>query len=267
MPWGKLLAFGALILTFAGCSVVQTLPLNRFESPEVIGKTGKIFGSVGIAETASATLVSDSSARPPIVNANLTEGVDSLARFGVGLFDFAEVSLGTGIVSSIPYSTILKIQLLGKNHFDAHTGNFSLALTGAYGYGDSTQGGNQNGIFGEAGYNWNSSLISQEYDASIILGYRVADRVLLLGSGYASRIYSSGSVDDHTSDNGTSPAASYPVGGNMNLVGEAVDIQFDFTHNRVLSMVIEGAHTNADYSSIRSLNAFSVGINMVARQK
>lgn len=156
-----------IALALTGCSTIIKTPINRFESPEVVGETlGAQFhgGWQGVTE---AVITEDTYNIPINVDTpRIRSDHRPIAGGGIGLFQFLELQLRS------PSLLQLKFQVLGDPFKKAKAGNVSLAWTAGYGNPE------------ESSSFLGSSCDIQEhiYDASVILGWRPTDDLLLYSS-------------------------------------------------------------------------------------
>lgn len=194
----------------AGCTTLHAeLPANRFESPEVNGTNHRfgIQGSIGAAH--NYQIVPDASARPPDFSAPSIDD-DGLVGLGAsfGLVDALDIAV-KGTFGPSPTLFQVKYQLFGATHREAQEGDVSLAITGAVGGGRNTKAGDQSGVFGPGGHNWNGSVEEKTTDVAIIAGERIAKHFLMYGGLFYSNYTINSTLDQQESDDHTSPAMSY----------------------------------------------------------
>jgi hypothetical protein len=167
---------------FSGCGAVTlNMASNRFISPEA----GAAHFEQGVQGVNRVTIVPDASATPPVMNSPSFGGTDEgyFLGAGIGLTKSVEFYFSNDF-GGVPLFG-LKFQLLGPAYKDAKEGDFSLSLTGAWGY---ISQGSDNGSTWEYG-----KRVTAE-DASVIVGYRVAHMLLLYGGPFSTWYEVQGSV-------------------------------------------------------------------------
>lgn len=223
------------------------LPASRMESPEVLGNEGKRVGfQVGASATQDFTLTGDASARPPTLNNPILERSGDLSgALSYGAFDRIDLGLKTSAGSS-PYVLSAKFQIIGDPSTSAKAGNFSLAFTAGVGVNVVARKGDQNGLFGSGGHNWNSQLTEKLGDFALIAGYRVSDTALLYFGGFAQNITLDGKIDHARSDDGTSPAAEYSVSYKGRHRGANLGAMIEFG-TAPAYLVLEGVYSHMEF--------------------
>jgi hypothetical protein len=186
----RALLIAVLSLFCTGCSVLIQMPVNRFDSPEVVGQPGVIKGDLGLQGVSQVTLTEDpASDVPPNVTTPLIEGVNRVRV--TGTYSALEI---LDIEYRPPTGVSLKVQLLGDSYKSAKRGNFSLAASAGLKYA-------MNRDPDPVSKDQNQMRMSETmFDAALITGYRVADVVLLYGGIFTENDSFNGDWHDHSVD-------------------------------------------------------------------
>jgi len=249
----RILCFTSLVITSACTSLIVHLQSARFDSPEVAGPWGKRL-SVGAGLTHDVTIASDTSSRPPTLGTPTDDtDLDIPLRVGLGLGQIFEIGLRYGFPVSAAMLTG-KVQLLGHTARESVPGDISLALAAGYGTQSSAIGGNQNGVFGPGGFNWNANETTNVADYSVLFGYRPTEKLMIYGGPFYTKYTMSGNVHDDLSDNGTSPATDYALAGQGQETGLNADFEFTFSEKKLFSLSAEVQYLNFQWTNLTPVN-------------
>ncbi len=182
----RLVALSFLSVLLTACSVNIRMPVNRFDSPEVIGQPGVVKTDLGLQGVSEIVLTNDpsSSTAPNVKNPQ----INSTHRVRVsGTYSISDI---LDIEYRPPLGASLKAQILGVPYKSAKKGNFSLAASLGYKYAmnqdpDPTSGG---GI--------RMKLNESMLDGAVIGGYRVLDMLMFYGGIFTVSDSYSGSWHD-----------------------------------------------------------------------
>ncbi len=242
------------LFSCAGCSSLSiNLPYGRLESPETNGQW-RVRAKVGVEPSHRMMITADASDRPePELDEPDHDPASIVAwGFGVGLTEFLDVSLKTGISLTsildfdVPIMVQGKIQALGDNHRESDKGNFSLAFSAATGTSTTTESGDQDGQFGDGGHDWEATASTSVADIALILGYRINPKILLYGGGYLTRYWVQTNIEHEEADDGDFPKESYEVRNHGDVRGFNFGFQFDFT--KVVGLMLEANHMTFEWS-------------------
>lgn len=236
----------ALSTFLTACSALQVdMTMNRFDLPETNGLTGSRAQLNLQAETAQTyKATQDASRRPPDLSApNVNRTAAASVNGNVSLAEKLDFSIKTTIGRS-PTMFALKYQLLGASLTESKKGDWSLAVSGAYGFGSSRTNGDQNGDFGPGGYGWDGRLNSTVSDVAVLAGNRLSDTALFYGSIFYSNYRLESRIRHSQSDNGSSPAAEYNVTDNGFQRG--ANLGFAIMPNPNTIFKIEGVYSDLD---------------------
>lgn len=162
----------------SGCAVYVRMPVNRFDSPEAMGKKyrAKVAASSGGANyvilTPDQTVRAPDSDHPTFdstdwQNLRLDGGIALTEDFDIELRNFS--------------SLFVKYQFLGDGRLHAEPGNFAMAITGAIGGYSSTQ--ESTGFL--VGYSKARTELTELWaDAALVGGYRFADWAMIYGGPF-----------------------------------------------------------------------------------
>ena len=252
---------------FSGCGdLILTLPLklSRLQSPEVSGKAFASKISVNAQTVANIRVIQDAGTIPPQQSPVEKDTSELKAGLDAGITLFPRLEL-FGSTSGGIYMAGLKYQLLGETTESSRKGNFSFALTAAYGASKIDNSGN---VFGfDANLNsttlhWNSSNDYHINDYAAIMGYRPADVILIYGGPFLSRYRIDGSFTQIYQ--GTSTETETPLKNRGNLYGANLGFSFSFPNIKKLLFTYEILYARLDWSRMDHTegvfgNSFSLG--------
>ncbi len=254
----KIFLIVACLFCFGCASVYTRVPTGRFDSPETPGENLHKRLGFGLGGTHEVTLVSDASARPPILNnAKTTTTTEIPVRFSLGFTDRIEAGARYGILTGIAM-LFGKFQFTGDPAWRAKEGNFSTSIFAAIGGNENNNKGDQNGTFGPGGYPWTSKVTTTLADIALILGYRVNNYFLIFGGPFATFYTYKGSINQQATADGTSPAADYPLNGSGRNTG--ANLAFQLGKPAGFSLTVEGTYSTFDWSSASTARDLQGGL-------
>ena len=238
--------FFSIAVGQTGCtSLSTTIPLHSGEGPQVTGEGWKFRAGFGGASSRDAGITEDASLRPPdLTRPSLKQSSVVVGQVGVGVFDRADVFLKAGLNNVWVYGA--KFQPVGPTKSQPKGDSFVVSLVGWGFRSASNRSGDQNGVFGPGGYRWDASAIGQGEGAELLLGFHPKPGVMTYCGGLISRFRLEGNIHHALSDNGTSPAANYPVTGSGLSHGAKVGLEFSFDSGAALRL--EGFILNTKFS-------------------
>lgn len=199
------------IAGFLGCAGVSIYSAGpMIEAPEIPPKLELGFG----AEPAvSYEYTGDASARPPTLNnPEVRSGTMLISNLGYAVTDWIELGgrLLPGGSGAFPLGGLAltgKIQVLGNKS----TPGLCAAVYGGTFFSATSSRGDQKGLFGPGGHNWEAQAKSDTLTAGASIGYRQSPATLFfLAVSYANQMLS-GSIHHDASSDLSSPAADYKL--------------------------------------------------------
>lgn len=209
------LALSITVFSICGCStIVVNAPGAMIESPEIQSAPGKFEFGFGYDDAARYVYTADASARPPnLSNPEIQDGSYLFGRAGYTVVDWLEIGmrLMPGAAENLLFGGIgatARIQLVGTGPGPG----IKVAIFGGALQTESAAHGDQNGTFGNGGYNWKASAhaVTLTGGGSIGVRFTKPDILVFVAGGYADQALS-GSITQDASSNGLSPAASYSL--------------------------------------------------------
>lgn len=183
------------LLALCSCASQFQMPANRFESPEVRGKTGlahfDVLGVQGGYALGLSSLPAKSNTQSDI-NATLDSAPLSLfSGATIGILKRAEA--GFRFQTLGPLALHGKFQFIGNPESEANDGNFSVAAVATIGFTLNSSSNPSGSSFQNA----NTSFLN--YDGGLVTGYRFNPSSLIyLGATYSSASYSGSLTDSKT---------------------------------------------------------------------
>lgn len=241
---------------------------NRFDSPEALGKAGKIEVAGSIQGESVIVVDTNPSQDPPgsaggiVVDddgiGDIFEDVDDLVfldnlyldlRLGLGeRFDIS-FDLPRGDLPSI---VKVKYQFLGKTQIEAKNGNIAGAVVLGFAYG-SRDIDNEEDFFGNI---FDGELSYYGLTSSIIFGKRVTDRLLLYFNQTVSLYYADLDMDRDLTIGGPSPYQYSSEGHQLlSLIGG----KLFFNERQSFFLGLEGGLVSLDWDNADSNSEFAVG--------
>jgi hypothetical protein len=244
----KRLIFLLLVFNVTACSSLRVyVPNPRVEVPELRGDKGfKITGAlVGAHEYKSAE---DASNRPPdLTRPKTTTAVDAFAgglyspipRLEFGL-ELSPLHLGAGMIA--------KYQVLGEGSRVVDYGNIPLMVYARVGRGQGENSGDQNGVFGPGGYNWQGTLTETHLQAGLSAGFRTSPAALLYAGVAGGRLWTHTKItqDPHGGD----PGGTYNHGSSGNALSGGGGVLFNWPG---VQFYVGGEVTHVDYDQTRGM--------------
>lgn len=183
------------------------------ESPES-SRTWHPKLAVGASQQQTMIYTRDASIRPLLMTDPERENsveypvVKAAIGFPLGF----EISARSGIIYGTSFATA-KFQILGPRAGEGKAGDFSLAVTGAFGGSNYKINGDQRGVFGPGGHNWSADQMAHGRDGALIIGYRPSDSIIIYGGPFYTDWEFNSTIKHERSDDGTSPEATYLLYG------------------------------------------------------
>lgn len=245
-------SFLLLIFSFlSGCvSLNATIPIQTAETPESIGVEEKR-ASLLIASNPSHefTLSPDASNRPPTLDKpSVASGSQIMASASYGLLNNLDVGISTGR-GNMPWLLKLKLQVIGEKKSQAKKGNHSAAIGLGAGLGSSRDSGDQNGVLGPGGHNWEAKVNSRVGQVLLAAGTRLTDQLLLSSTFSVADWSVKGEIDHKVSDDGLSPSAQYSKSYQGNQRSATLGLRYE-TQDQISFFGAE-----AQYSELRMNDA------------
>lgn len=238
--WERLSALVLTTFFMSGCtSLSLSVPGPLIESPEVSTAEGKISVGLGVDDAARFTYIADASARPP--NLNNAEVETSQYLFGRGGYGINEwLEIGARIIPGDAKNLFIGgagVTARAQVYGSGPEPGFKVSVYGGVLGVRTDASGDQNGIFGPGGHNWDARAQAVVSTVGTSVGYRFSPTgaLLYVAGSYADQKVS-GSIDHDLSSDGLSPAASYTLGeirGNTRTaalglrIGEKVQFGFE----------------------------------------
>lgn len=187
----------ALVLLLNACSTPFRIvvPALRFESPEISGPDENLEATFGLQNynyvelTPSVQTIPIHSSPSTLRQRFMADEDDPLDEILLGFayvyfnVGFRPAAIPVEFSFTFPSTFNAKFQILGDNAQDAKSGNFSIAVTGAWATRGTTGGSISEDETPEPGY-YQYEFSRNIYDVSAIIGYRVTDNVLLYGGPF-----------------------------------------------------------------------------------
>ncbi|MGZ3688303.1 MAG: hypothetical protein ACXVBW_08385 [Bdellovibrionota bacterium] len=222
----SLILTAVALLIAQGCSSISmSMPVNRFESPEALGKVGERGkGSIDLMSVGGSDQII---LTPDVSQIPLNPGAPTFGKefvlpsIGAGFAAADRMDLRLVIIWDSPPILRAKYQFIGDTRQSAKAGNLSLAATLGAGYIPQTVTSTQVLNPGTAityNLNWVAS------DTSIIFGWRGLDILLLYIDAFGSYYWFGGGQTTTTANSNVSSTIAgraFHTGGNA---GFAVDI-------------------------------------------
>jgi len=255
----KLLIVSLSSVFLSACtSLTMQLPTSRLDSPEALGTGSRRFEmGLGSSSHKNVIFTDDASKRPPDLSSPRIELNDPLSgSLGLGVFERFDVGVRTSVGPS-PWRLIGKFQLLGDSRENAKQGNFSLAISGGVGFGNSSWRGDQNGKFGPSGHNWDASVQLFMTEAALIAGYRLTDSLLIYTGGFYANYSINGRIKHEKSDDGLSPEAEYKFDYGGYQTGANGGIRIELGSRAFFT--VEGVYSKTNVSTMLMHEGVTVG--------
>lgn len=219
------------LLSLIGCTSVYVQTSNgRFDTPEIAPAESR--GRLQfMASGASRYVIDEDASRRPLTLQS--SGPDPANAIELGWHRQLEgMPLELSVRGFGPSRVGLKYQL-----WQGVEKKWSAAIKGQGGLGFASLGGDQDGVFGRGGYDWNSSITHYLGDLTLIVGKRTSDYVMIYGGPFGNYSYAEGKIHHSEADNGRSPEQTLEVSGhgtNYGLhLGAAIDYPGATTFQRL----------------------------------
>jgi hypothetical protein len=210
--------------SFSGCAITTKIPVNRFDSPETMGRgSGELLG--GDEGDSEFTITPDDTATPPnFSNPTFSNSNDFLLQGGLSL---AGLIPRTDIYAKLRTAGVLegviKFQILGEPRNVAKEGNFSLAVTAGAGGSSSSDSDNTTYFTSSTSAQYSTTVSAVDFGA--IMGYRLSEWALVYAGWAWTRQTYSGTLTQTTSSGGSSP--QYLYSGQLRQTTADLGIEFN----------------------------------------
>ncbi|HEX4923758.1 MAG TPA: hypothetical protein VFV50_06720 [Bdellovibrionales bacterium] len=227
-----------LQLALTACtSIAVNVPSGRMVSSESLPLLKTRIGTGG-ATQASVEVESDASSRPFTYDQPKYENMPELGfvRGALGVGQGFEI-LAKGGTYQGSSGVWGKYQFFGPRVTEGAAEDTSLAATVGFVGASDFGAGDQNGIGGPGGFDWNARANSWGTDFALIWGYRIDDRFLIFGGPFYTAWKYNIKIHHDRSDDGTSPEADYTLNGEGERKGVSLAMEFS-TQARVRFVLI-----------------------------
>jgi hypothetical protein len=220
-----------------GCTIQVNVPVNRFESPETVGKAGRVELDAAVGGSNDAVLTEDASTDAPSP-AHPTGDHSAFFRFGAGVGLRDDLDLELRNFSEL----VVKYQILGQPRLTSRMGNVSLAVTlGAGGGYDSSNGTGLN----QTQFQYDLTTVS--LDAALIAGYRITDWWLLYAGPFFRYVPYTGHYAQGPEN--TSLPSGTPFSGTVSCYGGNLGFEFG---NEIVQGRVECAFGQLESGSLNT---------------
>lgn len=242
-----------LLISTACTSVSMMTTGNRFDTPEVIGKTKIHINPVAIEGGYSVELTKDYVKTPPNTD-NPRINYSPIYRLEAGASLGSHFEIELQLHANTPAMFVFKYQFLGEPKVSAKQGNFSAALTA--GGGISTPVDVKTNFSSSNSYDNNINYYA--IDAALLVGYRALDGLVIYAGPYYKPYFFDGNISQYSgSDRNTRTLISeVTFNGRLTTYGASLGVQVMPTEK--LHIKVEAAYTLIKAGPVRK-SALSPG--------
>lgn len=200
-----------LPLLITACSSFRTnQPYAVVENPEVAPYDNLNWEAVKVSGSEEYIISSDASDRPPVFNAAVDNHIKT-STTASGSLNYTFVNnLEVGISGGSEGGLKLKYQFLDTNP-SVKSEKYLGSVFGRYTTLMSGTSGDQNGTFGVGGHPWQAKSDVTNKNIGISFGYKPTDKLTWYTGLAYNDLSMNGEINQSTSNDGTSPAASYSI--------------------------------------------------------
>ncbi len=245
--------------TYKSISIKRTIPVNRYESPEVSGENHNL--SFGRSEALRVILTDNIvTAHPDANDPSFETGNVSMHRYTYGINSFLELGINLAISSedsilgldaAFDLKPVVKLQVLGEPMNKSQPGNLSLAFVASA--SSSSQGEDagddsnvliSTGTYGSYTSDWNTM------NGSAIFGYRLSKSFLIYTNYLSSITEYSGTWKEKDGET-DKVVDSNKFSGNIRTTGPSIGLRFgeQFFSAMVEFSFINTKSGNTNYNS------------------